>query len=332
MSDPTRPQRPRVIVTRQLAPMAEARMAELFEVVLSADDHAMTREELVAAVRDCDVLVPTLTDQIDAQLIEAAGERLKLIANFGNGTDHIDLKAARAKGVIVTNTPGVFTEDTADMAMALILAVPRRLAEGEKLVRTGQWKGWTPSGMLGHRIGGKILGIIGMGRIGRAVARRAAAFGLSVHYHNRRRLPPEVEAELGASYHATPDTLLRIADIVSIHCPHTPETHEMVSAPRIASMKPSAYIINTARGEIIEEEALVDALEKGRLAGAGLDVYSHGANIDPRLLGLDNVVLLPHMGSATFEGREASGERVTANIKAWSDGHRPPDQVLEGWM
>ncbi len=332
MSDPNRPQRPRVIVTRRIAPHAEARLAELFEAVLSADDHAMSREELTAAMRDCDVLVPTLTDHLDADLIASAGDRLKLIANFGNGVDHIDLKAARARGIIVTNTPGVFTEDTADMAMALILAVPRRLAEGEKLVRAGQWKGWTPSGMLGHRIGGKILGIIGMGRIGRAVARRAAAFGLSVHYHNRRRLPPEVEAELGASYHATPDTLLRIADIVSIHCPHTEETHAMVNAARIAAMKPSAYVINTARGEIIEEGALAKALAAGRLAGAGLDVYSHGANIDPQLLALDNVVLLPHMGSATFEGREASGERVIANIKAWSDGHRPPDQVLEGWV
>ena len=307
-------------------------MAELFEAVLSADDHAMSRAELAAAVQDCDVMVPTLTDHLDAALIDQAGPRLKLIANFGNGVDHIDLKAARAKGIMVTNTPGVFTEDTADMAMALILAVPRRLAEGEKLVRAGQWKGWTPSGMLGHRISGKILGIIGMGRIGQAVARRARAFGLSVHYHNRRRLPEAVEQELGASYHATPDTLLRIADIVTIHSPHTQETHEMVSAARIAAMKPTAYLINTARGEIVDEAALVDALANRRLAGAGLDVYSHGPDMDPRLLALDNVVLLPHMGSATFEGREASGDRVIANIKAWSDGHRPPDQVLEGWM
>lgn len=332
MSDPNRPARPRIIVTRRLAPHAEGRMAELFETVLSSDDHAMSNEELVAAMRDCDVLVPTLTDHLDAKLIEQAGDRLKLIANFGNGIDHIDLKAARAKGIMVTNTPGVFTEDTADMTMALILAVPRRLAEGEKLVRAGQWTGWTPSGMLGHRISGKILGIIGMGRIGQAVARRAKAFGLSIHYHNRRRLPESLEAELGASYHATPDTLLRISDIVSIHSPHTDETHEMINAARIASMKPTAYLINTARGEIVEEEALTAALAKGRLAGAGLDVYSHGPDIDPGLLALDNVVLLPHMGSATFEGREASGERVIANIKAWSDGHRPPDQVLEGWM
>ena len=332
MTNPNRPARPRTIVTRRLAPHAEARMAELFEVVLSADDHAMSREELITAMQDCDVLVPTLTDHLDADLIEHGGDRLKLIANFGNGIDHIDLKAARAKGIMVTNTPGVFTEDTADMTMALILAVPRRLAEGEKLVRAGEWKGWTPSGMLGHRIGGKILGIIGMGRIGQAVARRARAFGLSVHYHNRHRLPESIEAELGASYHATPDTLLRIADIVSIHSPHTQETHEMVNAARIASMKPTAYLINTARGEIVEEEALTNALANGRLAGAGLDVHSHGTDIEQRLLALDNVVLLPHMGSATFEGREASGDRVIANIKAWSDGHRPPDQVLEGWM
>lgn len=332
MTDTDRPARPRLIVTRRLAPHAEARMAELFDTVLSADDHDMDDAELVAAMQDCDVLVPTLNDHLTADLIGQAGPRLKLIANFGNGIDHIDLKAARAKGIIVTNTPGVFTEDTADMAMALILAVPRRLAEGEKLMRAGAWKGWTPSGMLGHRIGGKIVGIIGMGRIGQAVARRARAFGLSVHYHNRRRLPEALEQELGASYHATPDTLLRISDIVSIHCPHTEETHELVNATRIAAMKPSAYLINTARGEIVDEAALVEALAKGRIAGAGLDVYSQGPKMDPRLLGLDNVVLLPHMGSATFEGREASGGRVIANIQAWSDGHRPPDQVLEGWV
>ena len=232
---------------------------------------------------------------------------------------------------MVSNTPGVFTEDTADMTMALILSVPRRLAEGEKLMRSGQWQGWAPSAMLGHRVGDKLLGIVGMGRIGLAVARRARAFGLSIHYHNRRRLPADIEAELGASYHASVDTLLRIADIVTLHCPHTPETHELVNAGRIAAMKPTAYLINTARGEIVDENALINALTHGRIAGAGLDVYNHEPAVDARLLALDNVVLLPHLGSATVEGREASGERVIANIRAWCDGHRPPDQVIEGW-
>jgi len=232
---------------------------------------------------------------------------------------------------MVANTPGVFTEDTADMTMALILSVPRRLAEGEKLMRSGKWQGWAPSAMLGHRVGGKLLGIVGMGRIGLAVARRARAFGLSIHYHNRRRLPETIEEELGASYHASVDTLLRISDVVTIHCPHTAETHEMVSAARIGAMKPTAYLINTARGEIIDEKALIAALKTGRIAGAGLDVYTHEPAVDPDLLALDNVVLLPHLGSATIEGREASGEKVIANIRAWCDGHRPPDQVLEGW-
>jgi glyoxylate reductase len=307
-------------------------MAELFEVTLSAEDAPLSGAALTAAMQGCDVLVPTLTDQLDAGTIAAAGPDLKLIANFGNGVDHIDLPAARARSIIVTNTPGVFTDDTADMTMALILSVPRRLAEGDKIARSGAWTGWTPNHMLGHRVGGKLLGIIGMGRIGRAVARRAKAFGLSIHYHNRHRLPREVEEQLGATWHQVPDTLLRIADIVSIHCPHTAETHKLLNAARIASMKPTAYLINTARGEICDEAALVDALVNGRIAGAGLDVFSHEPAVDPRLTALDNVVLLPHMGSATYEGRAASGERVIANIRAWVDGHRPPDQVLEGWI
>lgn len=326
-----RPKRPRVIVTRQLMPSVEARMSELFDVTLSAHDQAFTADELRAAVADCDVLVPTVTDRIDANILAAAGERLKLIANFGAGVDHIDLPAARAKGILVSNTPGVFTEDTADLTMALILSVPRRLAEGEQLMRSGQWAGWAPSAMLGHRVGGKLLGIVGMGRIGLAVARRARAFGLSIHYHNRRRLPQAVEAELGASYHASVDTLLRIADIVTLHCPHTPETHELVSAARIATMKSTAYLVNTARGEVVDEDALINALTHGGIAGAGLDVYNHEPAVDARLLALRNVVLLPHLGSATVEGREASGERVIANIRAWSDGHRPMDQIIEGW-
>lgn len=307
-------------------------MAELFDVALSARDHAFTQEELAAAAQDCDVLVPTVTDRIDAEIINAASDRLKLIANFGAGVDHIDLEAARARGIMVSNTPGVLTEDTADMTMALILSVPRRLAEGEKLMRSGKWEGWAPSTMLGHRVGGKLLGIIGMGRIGLAVARRARAFGLSIHYHNRKRLPEAIEEELGASYHASVDTLLRISDVVTLHCPNTAETQNMVNAARIATMKPTAYLINTARGELIDERALIEALKMGRIAGAGLDVYTQEPRVDPDLLALNNVVLLPHMGSATIEGREASGGKVIANIRAWADGHRPADQVLEGWV
>ncbi|MBN8846514.1 MAG: D-glycerate dehydrogenase [Sphingomonas sp.] len=297
---------PKVIVTRELPDAVMDRLETLFDTTNNRADRAMTRAELAAAMADCDVLVPTMTDSIDAGLIADAGERLKLIANFGAGVNHIDLKAARARGIIVTNTPGVLTEDTADMTLALILSVPRRLAEGEKLVRSGQWTGWSPGGMLGHRIGGKALGIVGMGRIGQAVARRARAFGLSIHYHNRHRLPKVVEAEFGAQ------------------C-------DLLDARRIALMRPHVYLINTSRGGVVDEDAMVEALAEGRLAGAGLDVWRHEPEIDPRLLALSNVVMTPHMGSATYEGRFATGEKVIANIRMWADGHRPPDQVLEGW-
>ncbi|WP_243457197.1 2-hydroxyacid dehydrogenase [Parasphingorhabdus cellanae] len=326
-----RPAKPRVIVTRELADAIHDRMGELFDVVPNLTDRAFSREDLIAAMADCDVLVPTVTDHIDAEMIAAAPDRLKLIASFGAGVDHIDLAAARARKILVTNTPGVFTEDTADMTMALILSVPRRLAEGEKLMRSGQWEGWKPSGMLGHCIGGKKLGIIGMGRIGQAVARRASGFGLSIVYHNRRQLPPAVEESLNASYVDDLDELIQTCDIITIHCPRTPETHELINAGRIAMMKPSTYLINTARGDLIDENALIEALQQEKISGAGLDVYTREPAVDQRLLKLKNVVLLPHMGSATFEGREASGERVIANIRVWADGHRPPDQVLEGW-
>jgi glyoxylate reductase len=331
MPDSPRPARPKVIVTRELADSVHHRMRELFDVELNLTDKAMTRAELISAMQNCDVLVPTVTDHIDAAMI-AAAPNLRLIANFGAGVDHIDLAAARAQKLLVTNTPGVFTEDTADMTMALILSVPRRLAEGEKLMRSGQWEGWKPSGMLGHCIGGKRLGIVGMGRIGQAVARRASGFGMKIHYHNRRPLPPAVEEALNAHYIAVLDELIATCDIISLHCPHTPETSQLINAARIAAMKPTAYLINTARGDIIDENALIEALQAGAIGGAGLDVYTHEPAVDPRLLALKNVVLLPHMGSATFEGREASGERVIANIKIWADGHRPPDQVLEGWV
>jgi glyoxylate reductase len=331
MPESAHPARPHVVVTRELTDDVMERMALLFAAKLNREDRPLTRDELFAAVADTDVLVPTITDHVDAELINAAGPRLKLIANFGAGVDHIDLAAARARGIIVTNTPGVLTEDSADMAMALILSVPRRLGEGEKIVRSGIWDGWKPSGMLGHRVNGKSLGIIGMGRIGRAIARRARGFGINILYHNRRRLPDTIESELEADWAEDVDTLMAKADIVSINCPHTPETHHLIDARRLSLMQPHGYLINTARGEIVDEGALIAALESGQIAGAGLDVYANEPHIDPRLLALPNTVLLPHMGSATYEGRAGMGEKVIANIRAWVDGHRPPDQVLEGW-
>ena len=328
----TRHSRPTVIVTRELTDAVMDRLEELFDATNNRADVPMTRDALADAMARCDVLVPTVTDTIDADLLDRAGDRLRLIANYGAGIDHIDLQAARARDIIVTNTPGVLTEDTADMTMALILAVPRRLAEGEALIRSGAWRGWSPGGMLGRRIGGKKLAIVGMGRIGQAVAARARAFGLSVHYHNRHRLPQVLEAQLGAIWHADLDDMLRIADIVSINAPHTPQTEHLIDARRLGLLGRHAYLVNTARGDIVDEAALADALEGGQLAGAGLDVYEHEPTVDPRLLALPGVVLLPHMGSATLEGRAAMGEKVIANIRVWADGHRPPDQVLEGWI
>ena len=332
MVDPRRCLNPRVVVTRELPDPIMERMAALFDTHLNRTDEKWSQAQLAEAMATCDVLVPTVTDSIDAGLIAGAGPRLKLIATFGAGVNHIDLKAARARGIIVTNTPGVLTEDTADMTMALILSVPRRLAEGEKLVRSGAWKGWSPGGMLGHRIGGKALGIVGMGRIGQAVARRARAFGLSIHYHNRRRLPLSIEAELNAQWYPDLDAMLGAVDIVSIHTPLNADSHDLIDRRRIGLMRAHVYLINASRGGIVDEDAMVDALEAGRLAGAGLDVWRHEPQIDPRLLALPNVVLTPHMGSATLEGRVASGEKVIANIRSWADGHRPPDQVLEGWL
>lgn len=323
--------RPKTIVTRALPREVESRMAELFDCEFNATDAPMTADQLRDAVARAEVFVPTVTDEITADIFAAAGQQLKLIANFGVGVDHIDLAAARARDIIVTNTPGVLTEDTADMVMALIIAVPRRLAEGEKQVRAGQWSGWTPTGMLGHRVNGKKLGILGMGRIGRAVAQRARAFGIDVQYHNRHRLPDPVEEELGATFRENLDEMLADIDILSINCPYTAETRHIIDADRLALLGPQVYLINAARGEIIDEAALAEALKTGKIAGAGLDVYENEPEIAPGLLDLDNVVLLPHLGSATFEGREAMGDRVIANIRIWADGHRPPDQVLEGW-
>jgi len=321
-----------VIVTRALPDGIEARMAELFDAATNPGDTPMGQEQLAAAMADCDVLVPTVTDRIDAALIHAAPDRLRLIANYGAGVGHIDLKAARERGIVVTNTPGVLTEDTADMAMALILAVPRRLVEGDELVRSGSWTGWAPTSMRGHRIGGKKLGILGMGRIGQAVAMRARAFGLQIHYHNRHRLPQVLEAQLGATWHAELDAMLEAADILTIHTPHTGTTGGLIDARRLDLLGPRGWLINTARGEIVDPEAMIAALADRRIAGAGLDVYVNEPAVDPRLIALDNAVLLPHLGSATFEGRDDMGIKVIANIRAWADGHRPLDQVLDGWL
>lgn len=321
--------KPTVIVTRKLPDIIETRMMELFDARLNLEDCAFTKAGLIEAMQSADVLVPTVTDRIDREVIESAGDRLKLIASFGTGVDHIDFLAAKDKGLIVTNTPGVLTEDTADMTMALILAVPRRLPEGERLVRSGEWTGWSPTGMLGHRIWGKRLGIIGMGRIGQAVARRARGFGLSIHYHNRNRVHEEIEAELGATYWPSLDQMVAHMDIISINCPHTPASFHLLNRRRLALMKPHAYVVNTSRGEVIDEAALIDALTQGQIAGCGLDVFENEPQINPKLLKVKNAVLLPHMGSATIEGRIAMGERVIVNIRTFADGHNPPDRVIE---
>ncbi len=324
-------QKPLVVVTRRLPDTIETRMRELFNASLNIDDRAMTKEELIEAVKTAQVLVPTVTDDIDADVIAAAGEQLKLIANFGNGVDHIDVAAAQAKGIAVTNTSGVLTDDTADMTMALILAVSRRIAEGARVIPEGNFHGWAPTWMLGHRITGKRLGIVGMGRIGQALARRAKAFGLQVHYHNRRPVAAAVEQELEATYWDSLDQMLARMDIVSVNCPHTPATYHLLSARRLKLLKRDAILVNTARGEIIDESSLVKMLEAGELAGAGLDVFEHEPAISPRMLKLakqNRILVMPHMGSATIEGRIEMGEKVIINIRTFMDGHRPPDRVI----
>jgi glyoxylate reductase len=320
--------KPKVIVTRRLPDTIETRMMELFEVQLNLSDTPMTQGQLIEAVKSCDVLVPTVTDDIDAAVLSQAGPNLKLIANYGAGVDHIDLNAARAKHIAVSYTPDVLTEDTADMVMSLILAVPRRLVEGEKALRAGKWKGWSPTWMLGNRIHGKRLGIVGMGRIGRAVAKRAKGFGLSVHYHNRHRVHADVEKELEATYWESLDQMLARMDIISVNCPHTPATFHLLSSRRLHLLQKHAFIVNTARGEVIDEEALIDMLKNNQIAGAGLDVFENEPDINPKFLKLKNVTLTPHMGSATVEGRIAMGERVLINIKAFIDGYGSPDRVI----
>jgi lactate dehydrogenase-like 2-hydroxyacid dehydrogenase len=320
--------KPKVIVTRKLPDQVETRMRELFDAEINVSDEQFSRKALVEAVGRCDVLAPTITDKIDAALLDKAGERLKLIANFGAGVDHIDVTAANARGIIVTNTPGVLTEDTADLTMTLIMAVLRRLIEGAGAVQAGEFTGWAPTWMLGRRITGKRLGIIGMGRIGSAVARRARAFGLQIHYHNRKPVSRVVADELEATYWDSLDQMLARVDIVTVHAPANPASYHLLSARRLKLLQPHAVVINTSRGSIIDEQALADLLAEGRIAGAGLDVFEHEPRVNPKLLKLPNAVLLPHMGSATVEARVDMGEKVIINIKTWMDGHRPPDRVL----
>lgn len=321
-----------VVVTRRLPDVVETRLCELFNCVLREDDTPMTRDELAEAMRTADVLVPTITDKIDAGLLSGAGENLRLIAHYGAGVDNIDVATARQRGIQVSNTPGVTTDDTADMAMALMLAVTRRIPEGLRVMQGNDWQGWSPTGMLGGRIGGRRLGILGMGRIGQAVARRAAAFGMQVHYHNRKRLRPEVEEALDATYWESLDQMMARMDIVSVSCPHTPSTFHLMNARRLKLMKPDAVLVNVSRGEVVDENALTRMLRAGELAGAGLDVFENAQAINPRLKELPNVVLLPHMGSATIEGRVEMGEKVIINIKTFADGHRPPDLVVPAML
>ena len=320
--------KPKVIVTRRLLVEVETRMADLFDTVLRRDDTPMTQDELAAAIADCDVFVPTVTDKIDASVLSNASERLRLIANFGAGTDHIDVATAHAKGIPVTNTPGVLTEDTADLAMALILAVSRRLVEGDRRLRAGEFTGWGPTHMLGHRVRGSKLGILGMGRIGQALARRATAFGLEVHYHNRRRVPEAIEKTLAATWHEDLDGMLGEVKFLSIHCPATPKTYHMINAARLSKMRPDSYIVNTARGEIIDEGALAAAIKTGDISGAGLDVYEGEPKVHSDLVDLPNVILAPHIGSATHESRREMGELVLINIRAMMDHHAAPNRVL----
>jgi glyoxylate reductase len=321
-----------VFVTRRLPDAVEKRMAELFDVTLRDDDVPLSREALAQAMKTADVLVPTITDIIDAGLIGQAGPNLKLIAHYGAGVDNIDVETARRRGVLVSNTPDVQTDDTADVTMGLILAITRRLPEGLATMQSGNWAGWSPTALLGGRIGGRRIGILGMGRIGRAVAHRASAFGMQVHYHNRRRLRPKTEAEIGATYWESLDQMVSRVDVLSINCPHTPSTFHLLNARRLKLMKPTAVIVNTSRGEVIDENALTRMLRAGELAGAGLDVYEHGTAANPRLREVPNVVLLPHMGSATHESRLEMGEKVIINIKTFDDGHRPPDLVVPAML
>ena len=322
----------KIILTRRLPDAVETRMRELFDATLNETDQPFTQMQLIEALKTADVLVPTVTDNLKASIIEKAGPQLRLIASFGTGVDHIDVQAARKKGITVTNTPGVLSEDTADVAMALILSVPRRIVQGDTKIRSGQWDGWSPTGMLGHRINGKRLGIIGMGSIGQAIARRAKAFGMSIHYHNRKAVHPSTEADLEATYWENIEQMLPRIDIISINCPSTPATHHLLNADRLSLLPSHSYLVNTGRGDVIDELALLDLLKANKIAGVGLDVYEHEPVVTPELIGLPNVVLLPHIGSATIEGRHAMGDKVIINIQTFLDGHTPPDRVVPAML
>lgn len=324
--------KPKILVTRRLPESIEARMATLFETDINEGDVTLTADDIIEGLAGKDVLVSSITDRIDADLVARMPKSVRLIAQFGNGVDNIDVEAALAAGLTVTNTPSVLTEDTADMAMVLMLALPRRLVEGtQMLVRDGVWAGWSPTSMLGHRLRGKALGIVGMGRIGTAVAQRAKAFGLQIHYFSRNRRPPAVETPLEATYWDDLDAMLGAVDIVSLHTPHTRETFHILSAERLMAMKPGSFVVNVSRPELIDEAALVTQIENGHLSGAALDVFENRHGIDPRLLALaeDNkVVLTAHMASATLEARIEMGETVIVNIRTFMDGHQPPHRLL----
>nr|WP_108461960.1 D-glycerate dehydrogenase [Devosia naphthalenivorans] len=327
-----RSQKAKILVTRRLPDTIEARMGTLFETDVNDADVTLTADDIVAGLEGKDVLVSSITDKIDAALIARLPKSVRLIAQFGNGVDNIDVEAARAAGLTVTNTPSVLTEDTADMAMVLMLALPRRLVEGtQMLVRDRQWAGWSPTSMLGHRLRGKALGIVGMGRIGTAVAQRARAFGLNIHYFSRNRRPPAIEEPLEATYWPDFDAMLEAVDIASLHTPLTRETYHLLSADRMRRMKRGSFVVNVSRPELLDEPGLLDAIEDGHLSGAALDVFEHRSGIDPRLLALaeaNRVVLTAHMASATLEARVEMGETVIVNIRAFMDGHQPPHRVL----
>ena len=324
--------KPKIILTRKLPDSIEIRMKELFDTEINISDRMFSNDDLVDALKTADIIVPTVTDKLTSEIINKASKRLKLIASFGTGVDHIDLEAAKEKGITVTNTPGVLSEDTADIAMALILAVPRRIIEGNKLVRSGYWKGWSPTGLLGHRINGKRLGILGMGQIGQAIAKRARGFGMKIHYHNRKPVQPLIEDELEATYWDKLDEMIQRIDILSVNCPHTELTHKLLNKKKLSKLNKNSYLINTSRGEIIDEKGLIEILEEKKIAGAGLDVYENEFQISNKLRELENVVILPHIGSATIEGRQAMGERVIINIQTFVDGHTPPDKILKAMI
>ena len=322
----------KVIITRRLEDRVEKRMRELFNVNLSQAEYPISRQELLSSIKEADILVPTIGDKIDASILSAASSNLKLIANYGAGYDHIDIKTALQRGIIVTNTPSVLTTDTADMTMALVLAIPRKLREGHEEMQSGSWKGWSPSAMIGMRITGKKLGILGMGRIGQAIAKRAKAFDLDINYHNRRRLHQNIEEGLSATYWENLEEMLSTIDILVVSASLNPSSLYLLDAKCLGRMKQSAYLVNISRGEIIDQKALVRQLKEGRLGGAGLDVYDSEEIIGSDFKSLKNVFLLPHMGSSTLEGRIEMGEKVIINIKTFIDGHRPPDQIVPSML